>query len=176
MSKSDDKTRVLGDDPLAWLSAGTNIEKKSDKKSDKKRAAAKNKAGKIAKPGSIGKTAQAKVVADAPAVVVEQPEAAAVEQPKAGAEEKQSRLVLESSLVINKASEVYDALKKLSASGDAVEIDASKVETIDSAILQLLLAFVLSLKDRRINLSWHKPSEGMLYKASVLGLTGPLGL
>ena len=61
-------------------------------------------------------------------------------------------------------------------SQNAVEIDASKVEIIDTAILQLLFSFVLSLKEKNVKLSWYKPTEGLLNKASILGLTEQLGL
>jgi ABC-type transporter Mla MlaB component len=167
VSKSDGKSRALGDDPLAWLSSGTRAAKKTETKPGIKEVTGKNKKNKKAKLKNKSKT--------------EQPQK--IEQPKVNAEQAEvkvggelNRLVLESSLVINKASDVYESLKKLSSSGDAIEIDASKVEIIDSASLQLLLAFVLSLKEKGVSLSWHKPSEGMLNKASILGLTKHLGL
>lgn len=169
MSKSNDKSRVLGDDPLAWLNAGTGADKKTDKKTDKNESMVKNKKNK--KPKSEKKIKVDKVETEKP-----KSERPKDDETKADKKEKINRLELESSLVINKASEVYALLEKLSVNGGAVEIDASKVEVIDSAILQLLLAFVLSLKEKGISLSWHKPSEGMLSKASILGLTEQLGL
>jgi anti-anti-sigma regulatory factor len=173
VSKNDDKSRVLGDDPLAWLSAGTGIDKKVvknpekelEKKTDVHQPTTKN--NKKAQPKKKSKIVQPKKI---------EPPKVNVEQARVKVEEKSNRLVLESSLVINKASDFYESLKKLSASGQAIEIDASKVEIIDSAILQLLFAFVLSLKANGTSLSWYKPSEGILNKASILGLTEHLGL
>ncbi len=152
MGKRDNKHRALGDDPLAWLSAGTDAAKNpeknkasSKKKPEKKSASVKS--GDKASPVS----AEVKI-------------------------EASNRLVLESSLVINNASGFYETLKELAAGEQTIEIDASKVEIIDSAILQLLVAFVLDLSEKDIPLSWHKPSENLLNKASILGLTEKLGL
>lgn len=152
MGKRDSKHRALGDDPLAWLSAGTAEAKKpgekqaSSKKKPKKKSTPE-KSGDKASPVS----AEAKIAAS-------------------------NRLVLESSLVINNASEFYESLKELAVGEQTIEIDASKVEIIDSAILQLLFAFMLDLSEKDIPLSWHKPSENLLHKASILGLTENLGL
>lgn len=152
MGKRDNKHRALGDDPLAWLSAGTS----EAKKPGKKQASSKKKPKKKSTPEKSGDKASP-VSAEA--------------KTKAS-----NRLVLESSLVINNASVFYESLKKLAADEQTIEIDASKVEIIDSAILQLLFAFVLDLSEKHISLSWHKPSENLLHKASILGLTENLGL
>lgn len=155
MGKSDDKSQVLGDDPLAWLNAGAD----ADKKAAKKKISTKKKQAKNTKPATAKPRKKPKV---------KKSEAAVAKAP--------SRLELESSLVINKASDIFETLKKLDASGQTVEIDASKVEIIDSAILQLLFAFALSLKEKDVKLSWYKPTESLLNKASILGLTEQLGL
>ena len=150
VGKSDDKFQVLGDDPLAWLNAGASADKKTAKKkiSTKKKKAKKTKSAKV-KPSK---------------------------EPKAEVAKASNRLELGSSLVINNASDIFESLKKLDVRSQSVEIDVSKVEIIDSAILQLLFAFVLSLKEKGVKLSWYKPTEGLLNKASILGLTEQLGL
>lgn len=152
MGKRDNKHRALGDDPLAWLSAGTGAAKKPEKK----KASSKKKSEKRAAPEKSGDKASP-VSAEAKI-------------------EASNRLVLESSLVINHASEFYVSLKELAAGEQTIEIDASRVVIIDSAILQLLFAFVLDLSEKDIPLSWHKPTENLLHKASILGLTKKLGL
>lgn len=158
MAKSDKKNQALGDDPLAWLNAGSA----ADKKTGKKKSASNKKAEKKAKSG---KSKANKEVKEA------KPDNATENSAKTS-----NRLVLESSLVINKAADFYEILNKLVASGEAIEIDASKVEIIDSAILQLIFAFALTLKENNIKLSWHKPTDNLLSKASILGLTEQLGL
>ena len=166
MAKSDNKSQVLGDDPLAWLNAGKGSGKKAVKKKSapKKKVTSKKKA-----------TSKAKSEKDKPKKGIKT-KSAKPDKVEAAVVEEISQLVLESSLVINKASDFHEILKKLSATGQDVEIDASKVEIIDSAILQLILSFIISLKDKGVKLSWHKPTENLLNKASVLGLTEDLGL
>ncbi|MDH3342089.1 MAG: STAS domain-containing protein [Gammaproteobacteria bacterium] len=155
VGKSDDKSQVLGDDPLAWLNAGGDSAKKTaEKKVSNKKKKVKKAASKKAKPKNDTKP----------------------KEPKVEAVSSSNRLELESSLVINKASDIFESLKQLDTTGSAIEIDASKVEIIDSAILQLLFSFVLSLKEKGVKLVWHKPTESLLNKASILGLTDQLGL
>jgi anti-anti-sigma regulatory factor len=160
VGKSDKKNQALGDDPLAWLNAGSA----ADKKTEKKKPASEKKAGKKDKSGKPkskpNKESKAK-----------KHDNAATDSGKAS-----NQLVLESSMVINKAADFSEVLKKMASSGKAIEIDASKVEIIDSAILQLVFAFVLNLKENDIKFSWHKPTENLLNKASILGLTEQLGL
>ena len=170
MGKSDNKSQVLGDDPLAWLSAGSDTAKKSGKKSDKKKSVTKKTA--VKKTSAKTKT-KTKTKASKQAEPDKQVEA---DKPKSNQGKKLNQLVLESSMVINKAGDFYESLKKLDTSGQAIEIDASKVEIIDSAILQLLFAFALSLKEKNIKLSWKEPTENLLNKASILGLTEKLEL
>lgn len=166
VAKSDNKSQVLGDDPLAWLNAG----KASGKKVVKKKSVTKKKAASKKKGISKAKTENDKSKKET--------KTKSIESAKVGtaAVKKTSRLELESSLVINKANDFHETLKKLSANGQDVEIDASKVEIIDSAILQLILSFIISLKNKGLKSSWHKPTENLLDKASVLGLTDDLGL
>ena len=156
MSKSKAKSKVLGDDPLAWLNAGSDANKKT---LEKKTASKKKKASK--KPAVKAKTENKAKAVKHEAIEVDKPS---------------NRIELESSMVINKAGEIFDSLRKIESSADAVEIDASKVEIIDTAILQLLFSFALSLREKNVKLSWYKPTEGLLNKASVLGLTEQLGL
>lgn len=163
VGKSDNKSRSLGDDPLAWLNADADASKKTSKtkpgqktKKNKKTQKTGSEKSKPKKIKSEKKNKTAKTVTN---------EASSTNQ-----------FVLESSLIINNASDVYESLKKLVVNGQAVEIDASKVEVIDSAILQLFLSFVLKLKENDVKISWYKPTEGLLNKASILGLTEQLGL
>lgn len=183
MGKSDNKSDVLGDDPLAWLNADSSANKKaSDKKlNPKKKKTQKTSPNKTGAKKSVTKKVAAKKASAKKVVskkttdkVVKSKKTEAVKTPANDA--KVNQFELDSSLVINKAGKVYESLKKLELAGKDVEIDASKVEVIDSAILQLFFAFVLSLKEKNIKLSWHKPTEGLLNKASVLGLTKHLGL
>jgi anti-anti-sigma regulatory factor len=59
--------------------------------------------------------------------------------------------------------------------GDFV-VDATSVERIDTAGLQLLVAFARRLRLHERRLVWGKPSAELLRGAARLGLTGELGL
>lgn len=155
MGKNDNKSQVLGDDPLAWLNAGADEGKKVEGKKPK------SKKGSVKKPDPE-KTKTRKKKKE--------------KKPKAEIKKMLSRLELESSMVINKAGEFYEKLNSLDINDEMLEIEASKVEVIDSAILQLLYAFVLDLKEKSITVTWSKPSEGLMSKASMLGLAVQLGL
>ena len=153
MAKSDNKSQALGDDPLAWLSSGNEPAKK--------KPAVKKKADNRVKPK---KTLPKKVKTK------EQ------KKPKVETKPISKMLVLESSMVINKAADFHKLLKEYVADGQVVEIDASKVEIIDTAMLQLLFSFASNLEKNGLEISWHKPTEILLNKASVLGLSEHLGL
>jgi len=152
VGKSDNKSRSLGDDPLAWLNAGTGSDK------EKKKQVSDKKVAKKTKPKNT------------------KPKKKKVKQADSEPGKTLNRLELESSIVINQAGDMFESLKQLAASGQDIEIDASKVEIIDTAILQLFFAFALGLKEKNIKLSWHEPTDNLLNKASILGLTEQLGL
>ena len=55
-------------------------------------------------------------------------------------------------------------------------IDAAKVERIDTAALQLLVAFLSDRKARRRAVVWLECSESLMRAAGALGLTSALAL
>lgn len=59
---------------------------------------------------------------------------------------------------------------------DHINLQASAVSRADTAGVQLLLAFVNSAKEHKIELAWQDPSEKLLTAASVLGLQSALGI
>lgn len=85
-------------------------------------------------------------------------------------------LALDSALVINNADAFYDLLEKYIDKQQDISIDASAVEIIDTAILQLLLAFVLKLQSLNIKVRWTNPSKEIRGRAATLGLLEVLGL
>lgn len=86
-------------------------------------------------------------------------------------------LRLKAQLGIREAVDLKARLGKLLESGGReVALDASKVEKVDTAIMQLLTAFYRSAKAQGIEVKWKNPSEGMLRSAELLGLRAPLGL
>lgn len=89
---------------------------------------------------------------------------------------KQQALKLDPVLVINNAKALSKDLNKLLKNNEDINIDASKVEMVDTAILQLLLAITLELKSKQHQVHWIKPSPIFISNASLLGINNQLGL
>ena len=78
-------------------------------------------------------------------------------------------MTLNSAVVINDAEPLYVKLGK--TSNKDVRIDASAVEKIDTAIMQLLYAFVLKVNSLNHKISWINPSNEFKSSAALLGLS-----
>ncbi len=85
-------------------------------------------------------------------------------------------LALEPVLVINDAEVMYTRLKEILVDDKPVIIDASMVEMVDTAILQLLLAFVNQLHANNTEVLWDSPSSEFCNRVDTLGLVDSLGL
>lgn len=57
-----------------------------------------------------------------------------------------------------------------------VILDASKLEKIDTSVMQLLTAFCRSANNRGIDVKWKNPNDRLLRAAELLDLSRPLGL
>lgn len=87
-----------------------------------------------------------------------------------------NKIVLKAVLAINDAKALYAELgKKLETKKD-ISIDASAVEMVDTAILQLLLAFTQKSQLQNVAVKWVKPSQEFLSRSRTLNLTRLLGL
>ena len=84
-------------------------------------------------------------------------------------------LTLDSVVVINNAKSLYKTLAEIADNSD-VTIDASAVEMIDTAVLQLLFAFTRKVQAGNHQLSWKNPSEEFVSRADLLGLSQHLGI
>ena len=149
MVKRKTKSSALGDDPLAWIASDDEAKGKAIKKTKNKKT--KRKKAK-AKTNQKNKTQKRKVKAD------------------------KTNLVLDSIITINDAQTMYTHLNSLLELKQDITIDASAVEMLDTAILQLLLAFVNKIKDQNRQVVWIKPSEEMINRATTLRLQAGLGL
>ena len=85
-------------------------------------------------------------------------------------------VVLNSTLVINEAALFHKTLVDLSTAGTPVVFDASAVDIIDTAIFQLLLAFVTSMKSSGVSLTWLNPSDAFIERVDIMGLTESLDI
>ena len=149
MVKRKTKSSALGDDPLAWIASDDEAKGKAIKKTKNKKT--KRKKAK-AKTNQKNKTQKRKVKAD------------------------KTNLVLDSIITINDAQTMYTQLNSLLELKQDITIDASAVEMLDTAILQLLLAFVNKIKAQNRQVVWTKPSEEMVNRATTLRLQAELGL
>lgn len=85
-------------------------------------------------------------------------------------------IVLDPVLIINNAKNLSLELRKLLQSSNDITIDASAVEMIDTAILQLLLAITIKIKSAKHEVHWLNPSATFISTANLLGLSKPLGI
>ena len=154
MVKRKTKSSALGDDPLAWIAGDDEAKKNAVKQANSKKAKSKKTKKKKAnaKTNQKNKTQKRKIKAD------------------------KTNLVLDSIITINDAQTMYTHLNSLLELKQDITIDASAVEMLDTAILQLLLAFVNKIKDQNREVVWIKPSEEMINRATTLRLQAELGL
>ena len=173
MVKRKTKSSALGDDPLAWVTndvtdGKTDIKKTQVKKTQVKKTKAKKK---------IVKKAQAKKTHSKKILPIKD-----VKKSTPGNELDKAKILqetnikLDSVLVINDVQTMYAQLEKMLESKQNITIDASAVEMLDTAILQLLLAFVIKIKAQNREVIWIKPSAEMISRAATLNLQARLGL
>lgn len=71
---------------------------------------------------------------------------------------------------IRDARRLHECLNHALASSTDVVLDASRIERVDTAVLQVLVGFARALRERGCRLAWHSPSPELLQAARVLGL------
>ena len=79
-------------------------------------------------------------------------------------------------LGISTVNELYCSLKQSLESGLTIELDASCVERIDTAALQLLCAFVGDSTSSRRRIQWRCPTQALIASAKLLQINGLLAL
>ncbi len=84
--------------------------------------------------------------------------------------------VLKPVLVINDAKALLQELNQFIESNDEINIDASSVEMIDTAMLQVLLAFTNKARLSDYEIHWVTPSDIFLSNISLLGISRQLGI
>lgn len=89
---------------------------------------------------------------------------------------RNNNIVLAPVLMINDAKNLYVSLNKVISNNKDMRLDASSVEMIDTAMMQLLLSFHEKLKTLNIKCTWIKPSAVFLNRAEALNVTEQLGL
>jgi ABC-type transporter Mla MlaB component len=79
-------------------------------------------------------------------------------------------------LGISMLHELHESMKQALASGLPIEIDASSVERVDAAGLQLLCAFVSEATASRRMLRWRQPTRALRDAVRLLELNNLLAL
>jgi anti-anti-sigma regulatory factor len=75
-------------------------------------------------------------------------------------------------LVINSANELHGKFAPfIDNNCNEIVIDASSVEMIDTAILQLLFSLINSLKSNNTRVMWRSPSAEFVSRVRSLGLS-----
>ena len=87
-----------------------------------------------------------------------------------------NELVLEPILTIAEVEMLHKKLQDLLQHDGDIQIDASKVQMIDTAGLQLLLVFNMALQKQQKSISWITPSPTFQETAALIGLSSHLGL
>jgi len=140
----------------------------TDKKTVKKKARSS-----VKKAGSSTKKKKVTTKKTKPAKSSAQKKSA---KPKKTRKDSNKTLILNAVLVINNARPLSQEFSQLIKTNEDISIDASAVEMIDTAILQLLLATTIKIKSSNHKVNWIKPSEKFIASASLLGLSEPLGI
>jgi anti-anti-sigma regulatory factor len=86
-------------------------------------------------------------------------------------------LMLDPVLVINNASDMHQMFSSyLDKSDNEIVIDASLVEMIDTAMIQLLFSLVNGLKSKNVRILWRTPSSEFVSRVRSLGLAEIFGI
>jgi len=88
-----------------------------------------------------------------------------------------SSIPLPATLTIQSVASEHSELCDLIKSAESpVTIDASAVEEIDTAGMQLILSLVNQLHSQSLKTAWHSPSDIVLETADILGMSEALAL
>jgi anti-anti-sigma regulatory factor len=85
-----------------------------------------------------------------------------------------TRIELAAQLNISHAAELHRSLCATLTDGAAVEVDGTRVEEIDTAILQLLVSFWRDRAERGVGCAWNGVSPALRRTANLLGLSESL--
>jgi ABC-type transporter Mla MlaB component len=79
-------------------------------------------------------------------------------------------------LDITMALEYYGQLKQYLNDNKKIVLNAGKIERIDGAGLQLIVAFIMEAKKLNLQVSWSGKSENFKKNADILGVSEKLAL
>jgi ABC-type transporter Mla MlaB component len=91
-------------------------------------------------------------------------------QSKAGASGKPVVIRLAASLTVNEIKSTYKKLLKYQKGNGNLSIDASDVQAIDTAGIQVLLAFTREIRKQERLVEWQSPSSELIQLAELLDI------
>ena len=172
------KSSALGDDPLAWKTNDVTADKTEIKKIQLKKTQVKKTQVKKTKSNKkVVKKAHVKNVQSKKTPLNKDLKKNTPGKANSNSKTSQEmQIKLDSVLVINDVHTMYAQLETMLESKQNITIDGSAVEMLDTAILQLLLAFVFKIKAQNREVIWIKPSAEMISRVTTLNLQKQLGL
>jgi len=87
-----------------------------------------------------------------------------------------TEVLLQGDLSIAQTRATYQHLNEALVRGQPIFLDADKLERLDGAGAQLLLAFCRAARERGLVLEWRRVSPALDHIAQLLGLTELLGM
>jgi ABC-type transporter Mla MlaB component len=150
--------RAMGDDPLAWI---TESDDAAPPAAEAKTAV-----------GAVAPHREQAVTADAPLPDTQ----ASGQLASTGNDDGEVIIELETTLGIGDAGRLYQKLAATMEEKRAVVFDGSRIEMVDTAVLQLLAAFMRARQDDGVAVRWQTPSQALRRTATLLDLGGHLGL
>jgi len=87
-----------------------------------------------------------------------------------------TEVALQGTLDVREARAARATLNEALVRALPLELDAARLERIDAAGLQLLLAFLEGARARGVDLRWRAVSAALATSAELLGLSMALGL
>ncbi len=79
-------------------------------------------------------------------------------------------------LCITNAESMYKRFIKALSVSNTIEIKADKVQKVDTAGLQIVVAVKRKLDKSGGNIMWNKPSKELIDSARILGVSSIIGL
>lgn len=81
-----------------------------------------------------------------------------------------THVALEAALGIADARTLHEKLNAALAAATPVVMDASRVERLDAAVMQVLTGFCRAARERSLAVTWENPSPSLQQAVRLLGL------
>lgn len=158
---------ALGNDPLAWIKKDpeTQSDAEANDISEKKKASVPENT----KVAETDKNLKAESETKKPE------DDSTSENRNTNSDETPEKFVLNPVLTIEEANVLKEQLMVFPVDAGMITIDGSGVEMVDTAILQLLVSFVIRMKKKSVKVVWSGKSEVLINTARLLDLHKHLG-